>query len=91
METLTAEKTSFYEQLSKHLTGAYIELCREVGKSFEAVRAGSFTSFLAHDGFQETQMHNIGGFSATIQLLEKRNKEPPSLGEVMVEELVPAG
>jgi hypothetical protein len=27
----------FTKQLSKHSVGAYMELCREVGKSFEAV------------------------------------------------------
>jgi hypothetical protein len=30
-------KHLFAKQLSKHSIGAYMELCREVGKSFEAV------------------------------------------------------
>lgn len=31
----------FTKQLSKHSIGPYIELCREVGKSFEAVATGA--------------------------------------------------
>ena len=34
---LPERKHLFTKQLSKHSVGAYVELCREVGKSFEAV------------------------------------------------------
>jgi len=34
---LSERKHLFTKQLSKHSVGAYMELCREVGKSFEAV------------------------------------------------------
>ena len=35
--TLPEKEHLFKTQLSKHSTGAYMELCREVGESFEAV------------------------------------------------------
>ena len=40
---LPERKHLFTKQLSKHSVGAYMELCREVGKSFEAVVPASVT------------------------------------------------
>ena len=37
-------KGLFRKQLSKHAVGAYMELCREVGNSFEAVRPACLTN-----------------------------------------------
>ena len=40
---LPERKHLFTKQLSKHSVGAYMELCREVGKSFEAMVPASVT------------------------------------------------
>ena len=37
-------KNLFKKQLSKHAVGAYMELCHEVGKSFDAVRLAPLTN-----------------------------------------------
>ena len=42
-------KNLFKKQLSKHAVGAYMELCHEVGRSFEAVRSTSLTNELCDD------------------------------------------
>jgi hypothetical protein len=49
---LSEKRHLFTKQLSKHSVGAYMELCREVGKSFEAVAQTSLDVSLSGDEIQ---------------------------------------
>ncbi|MCJ1426426.1 hypothetical protein MMC29_004329, partial [Sticta canariensis] len=60
----------FTKQLSKHSLGAYMELCREVGKSFEAVARDSSGASFSGDEIQASNSLDPS-FSSTIYRLRE--------------------
>ena len=70
-------KNLFKKQLSKHAIGAYMELCREVGESFDAIRSTSLTNELCNKISKVSilnQLAYISNFYIVIHIQESRHK-----------------
>ena len=71
---LPEKRHLFSKHLSKHSTNAYMQLCREVGTSFEAVNAETSTQHIAQVKQGDASLSQPDtGFAVKIEQLEAEN------------------